>query len=53
MAQILSLSAPGLPLILRLPCSIAYDVSLNDDVWPAENFDVVGNATKTWEKLEG
>lgn len=33
--------------------SIAYDVALNDDTWPAADFDVVGNATRTWDKLEG
>lgn len=31
----------------------AYDVSLNDDSWPKDNFEVVsGNTSMTWEKLE-
>ena len=32
--------------------STAYDVSLNDDTWPSNIFEVVGNTTKVWEKLE-
>ncbi|EXB62864.1 Translocon-associated protein subunit beta [Morus notabilis] len=31
----------------------AYDVSLNDDSWPQEIFDVVsGNISKSWERLD-
>ncbi|KAI5067795.1 hypothetical protein GOP47_0018323, partial [Adiantum capillus-veneris] len=33
--------------------STAYDVSLNDDTWPSEKFNLVnGNASNSWDKLE-
>ncbi|KAL2620916.1 hypothetical protein R1flu_001121 [Riccia fluitans] len=33
--------------------STAYDVSLNDDTWPGEFFDVIsGSPVQTWEKID-
>ncbi|KAG6546452.1 hypothetical protein Mapa_012000 [Marchantia paleacea] len=33
--------------------STAYDVTLNDDTWPGELFDVIeGNPIQAWEKLD-
>ncbi|GJP42932.1 hypothetical protein CLOM_g2455 [Closterium sp. NIES-68] len=31
--------------------SIAYDVSLDDENWPSDLFEVVGNATHSWDSL--
>ncbi|KAH7683291.1 Translocon-associated protein subunit beta protein [Dioscorea alata] len=31
----------------------AYDVSLNDDTWPQDTFELIsGTTTKTWERLD-
>eukprot|EP00850_Spirogloea_muscicola_P003523 SM000014S00311 [mRNA] locus=s14:671739:673046:- [translate_table: standard] len=34
------------------PPPTAYDVSLDDDSWPSSIFEVVGNTTASWDKLE-
>ncbi|CAI5989765.1 unnamed protein product [Closterium sp. NIES-65] len=31
--------------------SIAYDVSLDDENWPSDLFEVVGNTTQSWDSL--
>jgi translocon-associated protein subunit beta len=39
--------------VLNLFFRTAYDVSLKDDSWSKEVFEVVsGDTTKTWEKLD-
>eukprot|EP00271_Cylindrocystis_brebissonii_P015839 TRINITY_DN38886_c0_g1_i1.p1 TRINITY_DN38886_c0_g1~~TRINITY_DN38886_c0_g1_i1.p1 ORF type:complete len:217 (-),score=33.28 TRINITY_DN38886_c0_g1_i1:543-1193(-) len=32
--------------------STAYDLTLTDDEWPAEKFDLEGNSSTTWSKME-
>ncbi|MBA0758705.1 hypothetical protein Gotri_021678 [Gossypium trilobum] len=43
----------GFSCVYSLPFSTAYDVSLVDDSWPKDLFDIIsGNTSNSWERLD-